>query len=360
MKRPVLRNTINLTVGVALAALVSVPTAFAAEIADLYDQIKASVVVIKTESREVSPVAPGQLMSVGGLGSGVLISDDGKVMTAAHVVQTADSVTVTFLSGESVSARVLSSEPAADVALIQLDRMPEEAKVASIGDSDRVRVGEQIFVVGAPFGIEHSLTVGHISARRIEENAFGMFASAELFQTDAAINTGNSGGPMFNQNGEVIGIVSYIISQTGAFEGLGFVITSNTAQELLLSGPSLWSGFQGQMLTGELARALNIPQQRAMLIERVAQRSLGTHLGVRGGTLPVDIAGTPVVLGGDVLLAVLGVSLEDPDARQKVRDKATALKSGDEIVVTVLRGGKVVELKNFFFPDVLIPKAPTR
>ena len=117
---------------------------------------------------------------------------------------------------------------------MQLERRPTGAKPAPLGDSDRAEVGDQIFIVGAPLGISYSLTVGYISARRETDDLFGGFLPTEQFQTDAAINEGNSGGPMFNMKGEVIGIVSYIISQSGGFEGLGFVITSNMAKRLLL------------------------------------------------------------------------------------------------------------------------------
>ena len=268
---------------VTLALCVGLPVR-AGEIATIYNRVKTSVVVIETTQKEVSPFGMGQLTSVGGLGSGVLISNDGQVMTAAHVVQAADQVIVHFMNGEKITARVLAAEAGADLALLQLERKPTEAKVAKLGDSDKTQVGDQVFIVGAPFGIDHTLTVGHVSARRREDNAFGTFLPTEILQTDAAINTGNSGGPMFNLKGEVVGIVSYIISQTGGFEGLGFVVTTNMAKKMLLEERALWSGILGQIVEGELARVLNVPGGRGMLVQRVAERSAGAHLGLSGGS----------------------------------------------------------------------------
>ena len=167
----------------------------------------------------------------------MLISKDGKVLTAAHVVQTADTVSVEFPNGEIVKAKVVSSEPPADIALLQLERVPASAVVAKLGDSDQVGVADQIFVVGAPYGISHTLTVGHISARRTPGGEQSELGLAEFFQTDAAVNQGNFGGPMFNMNGEVIGIVSHILSQSGGFEGLGFAVRWLGSRSRAISRP---------------------------------------------------------------------------------------------------------------------------
>ena len=343
---------------VLVTALLCAGLVQARDLAEVYQRVRASVVVIETTQKEVDPTTEIGLVAVGGLGSGVLISDDGKVMTAAHVVQTADAIEVTFLSGETIPARVLASEPHADLALLQLERRPSVAHVASIGDSDEVQVGNEVFVVGAPLGISHSLTVGHISARRIEETVFGGFLPTEMFQTDTAVNQGNSGGPMFNLDGEVIGIVSYIISQGGGFEGLGFVITSNMARRLLLDQRSMWSGMQGYLLTGELAKIFNLPQERGVLVQNVALRSPAAHLGLRGGTIRASFGGAEIIVGGDVILEAMGISLVDESASETVRERFRSLESGEEMLLKVLRAGEVVELKNYFFPEILVPQAP--
>ena len=159
-------------------------------VAEVFKDVKDSVVEIHTIERQVVETRAGKTMtSVGGLGSGVLIrvpvEKDGRkvqalrVLTAAHVVQAADRIEVTFMSGESIAARVAASEPSADLALLQLERPPAVAQVAALGDSGRVEVGDQVFVVGAPFGVTHSLTVGHISARRQEASGQNIVEESE-------------------------------------------------------------------------------------------------------------------------------------------------------------------------------------
>jgi serine protease Do len=204
------------------------------------------VVVIRAVETNVIAGPPSQPAIAGGLGSGVLISTDGEIMTAAHLVETADTVFVEFSNQEIFTAKVIASEPAADVALLKLNSpLPSGAVVAKLGDSDKVEVGDQIFVIGAPHGISYTLTVGYISARRRPNTLYSGLSLAEFFQTDAAINEGNSGGPMFNMAGEIVGIVSSIISKSGGSQGLGFVATSNMARQLLLQRRSFWGGLSG-------------------------------------------------------------------------------------------------------------------
>ena len=183
-------------------------------------------------------------------------------MTAAHLVDTADTVSVEFSNGDIRVAKVIASEPAADVALLKLNGpLPSGAAVAKLGDSDKAEVGDQIFVVGAPHGISYTLTVGYISGRRRPNTLYSGLSLTEFFQTDAAINQGNSGGPMFNMVGEIIGIVSAIISKSGGSEGLGFAATSNMARRLLLEQRSFLGGVAGYFLMGNTPRFLTFPRQ---------------------------------------------------------------------------------------------------
>jgi S1-C subfamily serine protease len=216
--------------------------------AELFGTVASTVVVVQAKDREAS-----------GIGSGVLISSDGKIMTAAHLVHGAEEVVVKFLGGRSVGAHVIASELAADLSLIQLDQVPAGLRAAKLANSDQVRVGDQVIVVGTPYGLSHSLSVGWISARWAPSTMYKAIPLAEFFQTDASINTGNSGGPMFSMAGEVIGIVSHTISKSGGSEGLGFVVTMNTARQLLLERRSIWSGLEGQLLSNELADMFNLP-----------------------------------------------------------------------------------------------------
>jgi S1-C subfamily serine protease len=289
----------------------------------------------------------GTLASTDGIGSGVLVSAGGEVMTAAHVVQTADAVAVLFPTGEVMLADVVSSDPSADVALLKLQEAPpKSAHVAVVGDSDRTTVASQAFVVGAPLGYSHTLTVGHISARRPAPRERAGLVHAELFQTDAAINQGNSGGPLFNMSGEVIGIVSHIISQSGGSEGLGFAVTSNVARELLYSDNAYWSGIDGVMLSGELSKIFNIPGGRSgFLVGRLAAGSPVEAIGLRGGWVVGSIAGEELILGGDILLSVMGYPVDAADSRTQIGQRITKAGGLDALEAEVLRAGEVLTLR---------------
>jgi S1-C subfamily serine protease len=316
----------------------------AQDLASVFQEVKTSVVIVRTTEKELAPWGQGQKVSISGQGSGVLISRDGQVLTASHVVQAADQVVVEFHNGETIEASVVSSAPQADVALLQLSRRPSQARAAPLGDSGNVAVGQQVFVVGAPFGISYTLTVGHISARRQPNALVNGLEEAELFQTDAAINQGNSGGPMFNLAGEVIGIVSHILTQSGGFEGLGFVVTADTARKLLFERRSIWTGFEGFELRDDLARILNLPQPIGVLVQRVAEGSPAARLGLRPGTIKAVIGEETLLLGGDVILDAMGITLTDRESAGKIRDAVGQLRPGGDVTLTVLRDGKLIEL----------------
>jgi S1-C subfamily serine protease len=302
------------------------------------------VVVIRTVER-AAPDRPGTLSTgESGLGSGVLIDKD-RVLTAAHVVQIAESIFVQVSSEETLSAKVIASDPSADLALIQLERAPMKGSPATLGDSDAVGIGDEVFVVGAPLGMSHTLSVGHVSGRRMANNSYGGFAESELLQTDASINPGNSGGPMFDMNGRVVGIVSHIIFGEAGAGGLGFVATSNMARDLLLSGKTTWTGMEGYVLDGELARVFQLPQARGFLVQRIAQGSPAAKLGLQPGNRKATIGTEEFLVGGDVILEVQGISFADADARERIRAALSSQAPGKPLSVIVLRGGRRLELE---------------
>ncbi|MFQ5935913.1 MAG: S1C family serine protease [Acidiferrobacterales bacterium] len=329
-----------------LVLLAAFKTVQAGALGELFKRVSGSAVVILTEEKVLHPeLHKGKRVSVAGLGSGVLISADGKVLTAAHVVQAVDRVAVQFADGEVVVASIVTSDPPADVALLQLERVPAGAVVAKLGDSDRAEVADEIFVIGAPYGFSHTLTVGHISARRAPGGEAEELPLAEFFQTDAAVNEGNSGGPMFNLNGEVIGIVSHILTQSGGFEGLGFAVTSNTARRLVLERPAIWSGMQGYLLTGEIAALLNLPQAAGFLVLQVAEGSPAARIGLRAGTTKAQIGDAQLILGGDIILEVVGLKIKGSAKNyERIREKLRKKKPGERVVVKVLREGQVIKL----------------
>jgi serine protease Do len=326
-----------------VSALLSLPAAATAQTpGEVFRKVTPSVVVIKARGSEVTAAGQTRFLETG---SGVLISADGKVMTAAHVVALMDEISVEFLGGETVSAKVIASESAADLSLIQLERVPAGARVAKMANSDTVRVGDPVYIVGAPYGLSYSLSAGLISARWAPNTVYKTMPLAEFFQTDATINTGNSGGPMFNAAGEVIGIVSHNISKSGGSEGLGFVVTMKTAQQLLLEKKSFWGGIDGQFLSDEMLDMLNVPNNmKGFLVKSVAKGSPGDEAGLQGGTKVVTVGGEPYVLGGDIILSIEGIPADSAASMMKIRDLLATLKPGSQLTATILRKGRVIDL----------------
>jgi serine protease Do len=308
---------------------------------ELYRNASPSVVVIRARGKEVT--ANG-VVGFSEIGSGVLISRDGRVVTASHVVHGMEDITVEFLGQDPVPARVLGFQPDADLALLQLERVPRDAPVASLGDSNRVQIGDPIFVIGAPYGLTHSLSTGIVSARWKPDTVTREFPLAEFFQTDATINTGNSGGPVFNQAGEVIGVVSHMITKSGGSEGLGFVVTEATVRRLLIERRLFYLGVEGTMVTESVARLLNVPQAGGYLVRTVVKGSLGERLGLQGGDRLATVDGRQLVLGGDIILTSQGVAVLTIDdliqANRLIRDQPP----GREVRMRVLRAGSVVDL----------------
>lgn len=311
----------------------------------LYNQVKKSVVTILTESEAIDE--GHQIVTDEGIGSGVLISDKGEILTAAHVVNDAEKVTVRFLNGEEIRAKVIRSAPVADIALLRLSWMPKEYEIAEIGDSDKVSIGQQIIVLGAPYGLEHSLSVGHISGKQKQKLRTSGFVINEYFQTDASINQGNSGGPMFNLEGEIVGISSYIITESGGFQGLGFVATSNLAKKLVIDGNRRWTGINGYILDETMAWILNVPLKGGMLVESVVRFSPADFAGIKGGFEQIDVAGEQVIVGGDIILSVNGFPLTKRafDNLENETIENVDFLDRKTFVLKVLRGGKIEEVK---------------
>ena len=313
-----------------------------ASLSTLYEKVNPSVVKILAVERTGGTKGPS---AKGTVSSGVVVSKDGLVMTAAHAVHLADKVMVKVLGYEALAAKVVASSAQADVALLKIVSVPEDLDVAQLGNSDDVQVGEQVFVIGAPYGIDHTLTVGHISGRRRSQVVCQQLTPFEFLQTDAAINQGNSGGPMFDYTGKVVGIVSGILSKSGGSEGLGFAASINTAKELLLEKQSFWIGFDAFLLAGELAKAFNVPQKAGLLVQHVAEGSPGKALGLRAGRIPVHIGTDTFMIGGDVVLSIQGVPVVPTEEDIcTIRNVVGGFTAKSEIKVTVFREGKIVQL----------------
>lgn len=310
---------------------------------EIYQKVNDAVVEVIANSKDRSN--PEFTLYEEGLGSGVVISEDGLILTAAHVVQTAEKVKVKFTSGKEIPAKILRLSKGADVALLKLAWVPEDLTLAKLADSDKVRIGEKICIIGAPYGLSHSLSVGHISGKHQEMNTTSGFIRAEFFQTDAAINHGNSGGPMFNSKGEVVGIVSSILSESGGFEGIGFAATSNVTKKLVVDDNSLYTGLDGYILDGAMAHLLNVPQKGGLLVQRVVPLSPADFAGLKGGMASMNINEEEVILGGDIILSVNKIKLDSMDVFEEVIMAVQNSKNEKiPLELEVLRGGKIEKL----------------
>ncbi len=325
----------------AACLLALAATAAAQDISELFRRVSPSVVVIRAKGREVQDQG---VVRFGEVGSGVLVSPDGKVVTAAHVVHTMEQITVEFIGSDPVVARVVASEPGADLSLLQLASVPPGAVAAKVADSNLMQVGDEVIVIGAPYGLSYALSQGVVSARWEANTINREFPLAEFIQTNAAINTGNSGGPVFNMAGEVVGIVSHIISKSGGSEGLGFVVTSNSVRRLVLERRPVWHGMDGVLVAGVTAELLNVPPPGGILVREVVVGSLAERIGLRAGSRLASIEGQQLVVGGDVLLSVQGAPVASEEDRGRAREALARLRPGDDLRLTVLRAGRVIEL----------------
>ena len=334
-----------------LIAIISIPGALCGQsLSDLYKKVSPSVVVIQT--REKVEDTEGRVSYKGSQGSGVLISDQGEILTAAHVVNNAENITVTFHDGQRFPAKVIRLAVVADVALIKLVYFNGNYPVTEMGDSDLVDVGDDIFIIGAPFGLEYSLSKGIISGMSIERSRMEGFTFAEFFQTDAAINQGNSGGPIFNMEGQLIGLVSYIVSESGGFDGIGFAATINITKQLVIGSGRRWTGINGVLVDRALAELLNVPQLGGILIESVVALSPAFMADLRGGDVPLSLGGRELYIGGDIILEVNDIPIVSEGSIIELIKLISSMneKERSSFKLKILRAGKVQEVM-LKFPD---------
>ena len=274
------------------------------------------------------PFLPRRPQKQRSLGSGFFINQDGYILTNNHVVEKADQITVRLSDEREFKARVIGRDSKTDIAVIKIDNATN-LSVVTLGDSDQLKVGEWVMAIGNPFGLEHTVTAGIVSAKG---RFLGTGSYDQFIQTDAAINPGNSGGPLINLRGEVVGINTAIFSRTGGNIGIGFAIPINLAKELL---PELeakgkvtrgWLGVLIQRVTPEIAESLNLPKPEGALVASVEENSPAAQGGVKVGDVIVEFDGHKIKDSTELPLLV---------ARTPV---------GKEVKVKVLRGGSTVTL----------------
>jgi S1-C subfamily serine protease len=284
---------------------------------------------------------------VEGAGSGFLIDNDGHILTNYHVVQGAQTIEVTLGDQSRYKGKLVGSDPNNDIALIQIDLAGRKITPLSLGDSRNLLVGQRVLAIGNPFGFQSTLTTGIVSSlgRTVQtrENTF----IDEAIQTDASINQGNSGGPLLNSHGEVIGINSAIYAPTGTTAGIGFAIPINTAkrvaEDLITRGRVRHAtlGAEGRALWPRLAEALNLAVQQGILIERVEPSGPAAKAGIRGGTKSVVAGMQELRVGGDVLIAIDGKQITNQSDLSLLLNRS---QPGDTVTVTIVRDGKKMNL----------------
>jgi len=280
-----------------------------------------------------------------GAGSGFVIDKDGHILTNYHVIENAQRLEVTLYNKKRYRAQVVGADPSHDLAVIQI-KAPE-LQPAVLGDSHGLQVGQKVYAIGNPFGLAGTMTRGIVSSIRQVSEPSGATID-EAIQTDAAINPGNSGGPMLNSRGEVVGINTMILSPSGSSAGIGFAIPINSAKaainDLVQYGrvrrPAL--GIVPLPIGPELAQELGLPDDYGVLIQRVVPGGAADQAGLHGGTERAYLGNTPIMTGGDLIVAIDGEPIED------LQDYAHAMnnhKAGDIIKVTVWSGKKKSEVK---------------
>jgi len=330
----------------------------------LYDRLSPGVVTITSIFAD-GPSNPLEDEGEGGQGSGFVLDSRGYVATNAHVVTTgtprtrrAEEVFVVFSDGNRVPARIVGTDPFADVALLKIDPRGLRLTPLEIGSTRDVRVGAPVAAIGSPFGEEQSLSVGVISAVDRNIESLTQFQIGNAVQTDAAINPGNSGGPLLSERGKVLGINAQIRSRSGGGEGVGFAIPADAVRrslrELREDGrvPYGFLGVSAQPLYPQLARFLRLPAQNGALIADVEDGSPADEAGLRGGGGRREFQGQrDVPTGSDVIISVDGKPLS---RTEDLADVIAGKNEGDEVTLEVLRDGERRDV------EVRLARRPTR
>lgn len=325
----------------SLLAIFSLSVLADDSVKQLFKKVNDGVVELHVTS--IASPKPGQVSyketSSKSLGSGALINRDGNILTAAHVVGRATNIEVIFTDGSKTSGHVLWVDNLIDLAMIRARRVPDSIQPLKLAEDGGYTIGEQVIAIGAPYGVSHSLSVGYLSGVRDRETIPGTDIAPRLLQTDASINQGNSGGPLFNLDGDIIGIVSHILSKSGGSNGLGFVVSVDTIKEVIASEPSVFVGLIPHLLNEMQSKAINNQYGYGMLIQHVVPATLADKLGFQGGYLNVMIGRTPVLLGGDIILEVDGIKLKKLENAMALRERFSNYKKGDKVKFVYLRNG---------------------
>jgi len=297
--------------------------------------------------------APGvvQINSTGGstsgraLGSGFVVDKTGHVVTNYHVIEGADEIRVSFSNRDTVEAELVGTDPSTDLAVLKVDTSASALTPLSLGNSDQVRVGDQVVAIGNPFGLARTATAGIVSAVQRLITAPNRFTIDHVIQTDAPINHGNSGGPLLNARGQVIGVNTQI--ETGGIStgnvGIGFSVPSNTVKDvvaqILRTGrvDHAYLGISGHALTSEVAETYKLPVETGVVVAKVTDGSGADKAGLKAGENDVVVAGETYVLGGDIIVGIDGKSISSVE---ELRDVISEHSPGQKVRLSLFRGAK--------------------
>jgi S1-C subfamily serine protease len=303
----------------------------------LFERVSPAVVSI--QAMKINKAKPHRRFETV-VGSGVIIERDGQVLTNAHVVDGAASLSVTLDSKEKVPARIIGLDPVLDLALLRLETTAA-ITTARLGDSATLKVGEEVAAIGNPIGLDQTMTRGIVSALN---RVLPGVSDQPMIQTDAPINPGNSGGPLFDRCGNVIGINTFISEDA---QSIGFAVPVNAAKSILKDLREVgrvvrpWLGIQGREIDHRLGGIVRLPVSPGYLVEVVYDGSPADRAGIRGGNLSVVIQGEEYLLGGDILTSLHGTAIRTHlDYVSKVR----SLRPGQRVKITLLRDGQPREL----------------
>jgi S1-C subfamily serine protease len=307
-------------------------------IGDIADDATRSVVEITVSSAGASPFGGSQAQQA--QGSGFVYDTSGHVITNQHVVDGATSVTVTFWNGATYDATVVGADSSTDLAVIRVDAPNSLLEPLALGDSSELAVGDPVIAIGSPFGLEGTVTSGIVSALHREITAPNNFSITDAIQTDAAINHGNSGGPLLDATGAVIGVNAQIESDSGGNDGVGFAIPSNTvrsvASQIIETGKAehAYLGVGLTTLPATVARALDVPEGAE--VTQVNDGTPAADAGLRAASGSRTVLGQDYPVGGDVITAVDGVRTRSSADVQAAVD---AKRPGDSVRVSYTREG---------------------
>jgi S1-C subfamily serine protease len=326
----------------------SFPSSGGKKISDIYEAAKRGVVQV-TATSVVSGNSFFGPQEQEAQGSGFVIDKDGHVVTNYHVVANAKKVQVSFSDNEQRDATIVGTDPSTDIAVLKIKgAWARSLTPLSLGDSSAVKVGDAVIAIGNPFGLERTVTSGIVSALQRQIKAPNNFQIDEVIQTDAAINHGNSGGPLLNAHGDVIGVNAQIESESGGNVGIGFAIPINTvkdaAGQLIKDGKveHAYLGIEMSTINSDLADNFRVPVDKGVLIEHVRPDSPAAQAGLKGGTTQVVLAGQTYWLGGDVITKADGMPLQTSDQLASV---VTSKQPGDSLELEVHRGQETLNVK---------------